>query len=133
MSIYYYEEVKSGMMHDHLHSYTVKFWFTNDEGYRAKCSLWMYIDEGSEDWNKILKVLKKCYKDPDIVSVKYQQMPESNQPFVNATNEILDAYYRYLQKDLDTFLYGNHIFNKYGLYPKPIESIKYETVEMELP
>ena len=71
MAAFYYDEIhgKPGMMHDHMESYTVKFWFTNDEGYRSRGAIWMYIEDYTSD-NKILNKLKKQYKDPEIISVK---------------------------------------------------------------
>lgn len=70
--VYYSDQIKAGMIHDHIETYSVKFWYTKDDGYRGTNTITMWIEEGDE-WDKVLKALKKRYKDPDIISVKYQQ------------------------------------------------------------
>lgn len=75
--IYFDDEMKVGMMHDHINSYTVKFWHTNEEGYFTKSSLTMFIEDGEENgpehlFDKIAKRLKKRYKDVQVVAVRYQ-------------------------------------------------------------
>jgi len=69
MAVYFEDEMKPGFMHDHMDGASVKFWHTNDEGYRTRSEITMYI-EYDETWDKITKVLKKRYIKPDIVSVK---------------------------------------------------------------
>lgn len=71
MAAFFEDDMKPGMMHDNMNAYTIKFWHTKDDGYRTKETLTLYIeDETSED--KVLKLLTKKYKDPDIIVVKYQ-------------------------------------------------------------
>jgi hypothetical protein len=71
MAVYYDDEMKPGLMHDHIEAYSVTFWYTNDDGYKAKETVTMFIEDG-DNWSKIEKSLKKRYKSPEIVSVKYQ-------------------------------------------------------------
>lgn len=69
--VYYPDQMTAGKMHDHMETYSVAFWHTNEEGYRTKTTLTLYIEEGDE-WPRVLKTLRQRYKAPDIISVKYQ-------------------------------------------------------------
>lgn len=67
--IYYEDEMKPGMMHDHIEGYIVRFWYTNAEGYRNQTAINMFIEDGWTE-NKLLKTLKKRYVKPGLVNAK---------------------------------------------------------------
>lgn len=69
--IYYEDEMKPGLLHDHINAYSVTFWHTKKDGYRARATVTLFIENGDNP-DKLMKILKKRYDKPELVSVKYQ-------------------------------------------------------------
>lgn len=69
--VFFEDEMKPGMMHDHMEGHTCKFWYTYDSinKYRKQLKITLFIEDGTED-KEIKKVLERRFGKVDITYIK---------------------------------------------------------------